>query len=175
MSRFILGFAALFLAAHVAPVVAQPATTTSPATQPVDRVALEKQFEQTLTNAVLVGHFTATGSDAPPREDRYEIVKVTKQAGNNWLFQAAMRYAGKDLVIPLVIPVEWAGDTAVIQVTDMRIPGGGTYGARVMIFRDQYAGTWSSPKHGGHLFGRIERKPPAGADVPKPDATNLSD
>ena len=97
---------------------------TAPATQPVDPAALEKQFEATLTNATLVGHFTTTGSDAPPKEDRYHIVKVTRQQDDNWLFQARMRYAGKDLLIPLVIPVKWAGDTAMIQVTGMRMPGG---------------------------------------------------
>jgi hypothetical protein len=132
---------------------------TTPATQPVDPAALEKQFETTLTNATLVGHFTTTGSNAPPKEDRYHIVKVTKQQDGNWLFQARMRYAGQELLIPLIIPVKWAGDTAVIQVTGMRMPGGSGagYSARVLIYGDQYAGTWSSPKHGGHLFGRIER------------------
>jgi len=132
---------------------------TIPATQPLDPAALEKQFETTLTNATLVGHFTTTGSNAPPKEDRYHIVKVTKQQDGNWLFQARMRYAGQELLIPLVIPVKWAGDTAVIQVTGMRMPGGSGpgYSARVLIYGDQYAGTWSSPKHGGHLFGRISR------------------
>ena len=133
---------------------------TAPATQPLDPAVLEKQFEATLTDATLVGHFTITGSNAPPKEDRYHIVKVTKQQQDgNWLFQARMRYAGRELLIPLVIPVKWAGDTAVIQVTGMRMPGGSGagYSSRVLIYGDQYAGTWSSPKHSGHLFGRIER------------------
>ena len=133
---------------------------SAPATQPLDPAALEKQFEATLTNATLVGHFTMTGSNAAPKEDRYHIVKVTKQQGDNWLFEARMRYAGQELVVPLVIPVKWAGDTAMIQVTGMRMPGRGSgagYSARVLIYGDQYAGTWSSPKTGGHLFGRIER------------------
>jgi hypothetical protein len=156
MMRTRLAFAVLFVIAGCS--TAALAQTT-PATQPVDPAALEKQFEATLTNATLVGHFTTTGSNAPPKEDRYHIVKVTKQQDGNWLFQAGMRYAGQDLLIPLVIPVKWAGDTAVIQVTGMRMPGGSGagYSARVLIYGDQYAGTWSSPKHGGHLFGRIEK------------------
>jgi hypothetical protein len=156
MMRTRLAFAVLFVIAGCSTVaVAQ----TTPATQPVDPAALEKQFEATLTNVTLVGHFTTTGSNAPPKEDRYHIVKVTKQQDGNWLFQAGMRYAAQDLLIPLVIPVKWAGDTAVIQVTGMRMPGGSGagYSARVLIYGDQYAGTWSSPKHGGHLFGRIEK------------------
>ena len=165
MTRTNLIVAALLVAARVSTVLAQPATTApaataAPATQPLDPAALEKQFEETLTNAMLVGHFTISGSDAPPKEDRYHIIKVTKQQGDTWLFLARMRYRGKELTVPLVIPVKWAGDTAVIQVTGLTLPGGGGgYWARVLIFRDQYAGTWSSPKHGGHLFGRIERAP----------------
>jgi len=151
-----LAFAVLFVIAGCSTAAL---AQTMPATQPLDPAALEKQFETTLTNATLVGHFTTTGSNAPPKEDRYHIVKVTKQQDGNWLFQARMRYAGQELLIPLVIPVKWAGDTAVIQVTGMRMPGGSGpgYSARVLIYGDQYAGTWSSPKHGGHLFGRISR------------------
>jgi hypothetical protein len=33
----------------------------------------------------------------------------------------------------------------------------GTYTARVMIYRDRYAGTWSGGNHEGQLWGRIER------------------
>jgi len=151
-----LAFAVLFVIAGCSTAAL---AQTMPATQPLDPAALEKQFETTLTNATLVGHFTTTGSNAPPKEDRYHIVKVTKQQDGNWLFQARMRYAGQELLIPLVIPVKWAADTAVIQVTGMRMPGGSGpgYSARVLIYGDQYAGTWSSPKHGGHLFGRISR------------------
>jgi hypothetical protein len=72
--------------------------------------------------------------------------------------------------VPLVIPVKWAGDTPVISVTDLSIPGAGTYTARVMIYRDQYAGTWSGVDCGGHLWGRIER---AGTTT-APSSTNPS-
>jgi hypothetical protein len=63
--------------------------------------------------------------------------------------------------------VRWAGDTPMIQVTGLRLPGGGAggYAARVLIYGDQYAGTWSGSKRGGHVFGRIER---AGAATTQP-------
>lgn len=137
----------------------QPASRPS-TTQPLDRAALEAQFEETMSNAVLVGRFTRAGSDAAPKEDRYTIVKASKRDGDNWLFQTRMRYGGVDLVLPLLIPVRWAGDTAMIQVTDMSIPpGSGPYSARVLIYRGQYAGTWSGPRQSGQMFGRIERAP----------------
>ena len=54
------------------------------------------------------------------------------------------------------IPVKWAGDTAVITVTNMGIPGMGTYSARVMIYDGQYAGMWTGTNHGGQMWGKIE-------------------
>jgi hypothetical protein len=39
----------------------------------------------------------------------------------------------------------------------LSIPGLGTYTARVLIYRGQYAGTWSGGDHGGELWGRIEK------------------
>src|SRR5687768_839587 len=150
---------------------AQPASQPAAATQPVlDQAALEKQFEQTMSGAVLVGRFSNSARpDAPPKEDRYTIQRVSKVAGDaddRWLFISRIPFGGKDVLVPLTIPVKWAGDTPVISVTDMMIPGMGTYTARVMIYRDEYAGTWRGGTHGGHLWGRIER-----ASTTRPAAT----
>jgi hypothetical protein len=49
----------------------------------------------------------------------------------------------------------WAGDRPVITLTDLSIPGVGTYTARVLLYSDQYAGTWSGGTHGGQVFGKI--------------------
>ena len=46
----------------------------------------------------------------------------------------------------------------IITLTDLSIPGLGTYTARVIIYRDQYAGTWSAAEVKGQLFGRIVRE-----------------
>jgi hypothetical protein len=83
------------------------------------------------------------------------------------MFVCRMQFKGKDVSVPLIIPVKWAGDTSVISLTDMTIPGLGTYTARVMIYRDRYAGTWSDGNHEGHLWGRIER---AGTTTTAPTA-----
>jgi hypothetical protein len=123
-----------------------------------DRAQLEKWFAETMSGATLIGHFTVDGRGAgEPKEERYTIQKVTKLQGDNWLFVARIQFGEKDVAIPIRIPVKWAGDTAVISVTDMGFPGLGTYTARVLIYGDQYAGTWSGKAHGGHLWGRIER------------------
>jgi hypothetical protein len=51
--------------------------------------------------------------------------------------------------------VKWAGDTAVIIVDDFALPGSSTYSARVMVYEQTYAGTWSAGDHGGLLSGVI--------------------
>ena len=134
---------------------------TAPATQPaIDRAALEKEFEATLSGAVLVGHSSDSRKpDAPPRSERYTIERVSKvpDGGNRWLFTARIPFRGAEVPVPLVIPIEWAGDTPVISVTDLTIPGMGTYTARVVIYRGRYAGTWGCIDHSGEMWGRIER------------------
>jgi hypothetical protein len=54
--------------------------------------------------------------------------------------------------------VKWAGDTAVIILDQIALPGGGVYSARVMVYGNTYAGTWSGGDHGGLLNGVITQK-----------------
>ena len=149
-------------------VIAAAAPATKPSTQPAehDQAELEKAFAEALSGATLVGHATTgdEGKDAAPQPDRYTISKVSKLAGDQWLFVARVEFGGKDVSVPIPLDVKWAGDTPVITLDDLAIPGLGTYTARVMIFREQYAGTWSGGGHGGHLWGRIERAGAAGDD-----------
>jgi len=51
--------------------------------------------------------------------------------------------------------VKWAGDTPVITLDNVGIPGGNTYSARVLIYNKTYAGTWSGGEHAGLLNGII--------------------
>ena len=141
------------------------AQTTSATKPAIDRAALEKEFETTMSGAALVGHSSDSRKpNAPPRAERYTIDRVSKIAGseNQWLFTARIPFGGREVPVPLVVPIEWAGDTPIISLTDLAIPGMGTFTARVVIYRGQYAGTWSCIDHSGELWGRIER----------PDATS---
>lgn len=137
----------------------QPLITITPDADAATSDA-EKRFQEMITNATLIGQFTNTANpDAPPREERYTISSVRKLFGDRWLINARIQYGGKDVSVPMVLPVKFAGDTPMISLTDLAIPGLGTYTARVLFYRDQYAGTWSAGKQGGHLWGRIERTP----------------
>ena len=123
---------------------------------PSNGAALEEHFRQSLSGATLVGHFTV-GDQKNLREEKYTITKVSKIPGGLWLFQVRIQYGKRDVTLPLPLNVEWAGDTPVITLTDLSIPNLGTYTARVLIYRDQYAGTWSGGDVGGQMFGRLVR------------------
>ena len=118
---------------------------------------LEKKFQESMSGATLVGYSTRLDKPGVSGEERYVIEKVSKMAGDVWLFQARMRFGSHDLALPIPISVKWAGNTPVITLTDLPIPGLGTFTARVLIYGDQYAGTWSGKNEGGQMFGKVVR------------------
>lgn len=145
------------LASQFCQTTAAQESSAAAAPSPEQIAALEKS----LSGSALVGSFTVTGGQAeqPLRlnSERYELAAVKHLDGDQWLFQARIAYGQHDVTLPLTLPVKWAGDTPVISVDAMPFPGLGTYTARVMIYRDHYAGFWAGADHGGHLFGVVER------------------
>ncbi len=124
---------------------------------------LEKEFEKTFRKATLSGHWRLSQGDelGEEREELYQIDSVKKAGKDLWLFNGVrVKYGGKDVTVPFPIPVKvlWAGDTPVISVTDLNVPGLGTYTARVLVYRGIYTGTWFGPGHGGSMSGRILKK-----------------
>jgi hypothetical protein len=140
-------------------------TSAPPPKKELSQDELERQFAESLSGATLAGHFSVDGRTGAPSEDRYTIAKVTKLEGEVWKFDVRIVYGQHDVTLPLPLSVKWAGDTPVITLTDMAIPGLGTYTARVLFYRGQYAGTWSASDHGGEMWGRIEK--PAGGEPDK--------
>lgn len=114
-----------------------------------------REFQKMMSGATLVGHFSS--GDGTLSEERYTIQSVTHLRGNTWLFQSRIQYGERDVTIPVPLQVQWAGDTPVITLTDLTIPGMGTFTARVLIYRERYAGTWWAGERGGQMFGRIEK------------------
>jgi hypothetical protein len=173
----LLGLALLLLAASYAALSVsaeepqQSQQSEPPEVQPpivdAERVA---ELEKMLSNATLVGHFTVTGEDegdgdeSKLTKERYELGEVKHLGSNQWLIQSRIKYGDHDVTVPLTLPIRWAGDTPMICLDELPIPGLGTFTARVMIYRDHYAGFWSGKDHGGHLFGVIERGKQKGED-----------
>jgi hypothetical protein len=115
----------------------------------------EKKFQEMMAGVTLVGHSTSSNREGLSDEERYSITKVSKVAGDTWLIDAHLKYGSHDFSVPIPVTIKWAGDTPVIELTDLTIPGAGTFTARVLLYRDQYSGAWSAKDHGGQLFGKI--------------------
>lgn len=156
----------LFAGSHAArSVSAQEAEQSEPpeVAPPVVDAQRTAELEKLLSHATLVGHFTVTGEEqaevdgAKLTAERYELGEVKHLGSNQWLIQSRIKYGDHDVTVPLTLPIRWAGDTPVICVDELPIPGLGTFTARVMIYRGHYAGFWTGKDHGGHLFGVIER------------------
>jgi len=130
----------------VVSVSANDATTMTPA---------EEKFAKLLTGSQLVGRYTTWENPDQTERDTYTLEKVSKLDGGLWMFVARIQYGDHDVRLPLPLPVKWAGDTPVITLDKLPIPGFGTFSARIVIHENQYAGTWDGGDHGGHMFGRI--------------------
>ena len=125
---------------------------------------LEAEFERSMRNVVLQGHFTVTGKgdDARLRPERYEVEKAVKVAGDLWTIHARIQYGEHDFTAPVPVRLLWAGDTPVISLTDVELPGAdAAFTARIVFYRDHYSGMWWHGETGGNQFGRIVRNPTA--------------
>ncbi|MGC3970092.1 MAG: hypothetical protein QM775_23025 [Pirellulales bacterium] len=154
LAAFALSSRVATFAADEKPAEAKPAG--------LSQAELEKGFEESLSGSVFRGYFTLRGQEQKQglKEEKYTIASVKKLEGNDdlWLFQVRIQYGDHDLTLPLTLQVKWAGDTPVITLTDMLVPGLGKFTLRVVVYRGQYAGTWDGGgDHGGHLFGKIEK------------------
>ncbi len=125
-----------------------------------DQKKLDADFVAMMTGTVLEGVYTESGSDKAPQKDSYTIVSCEKipHHEHDWRIKAKVEYGGKSVTVPIAVEVRWAGDTPMIQLTEMKIPMLGTYSARVAFYGDQYAGFWSGADHGGHMYGQLIRK-----------------
>ncbi|HEY3963872.1 MAG TPA: hypothetical protein VGM05_04895 [Planctomycetaceae bacterium] len=145
---------------------------------PLDQVELDKKFAEDMSGVVFAGSYSVTrgGKETPAEMEKYTITRVTKSKDDYWIFVARIQYGKRDITIPMSLQVKWAGDTPVITLTDLTIPGLGMFTSRVLIYGDRYAGTWQHGKTGGHLWGRIEKiEKPATEEGPDGKAEKKKD
>jgi hypothetical protein len=131
-------------------------TEAKPENAASSQTDMEKEFSDKMTGVTLVGYFTVDGQQKPPKEERYDIYKTTKLENGKWMIQARVKYGKNDLTVPVILNIDWAGDTPVMSLTDLTIPGLGTFTSRTMFYGDRYVGTWQHGKVGGHMYGRLE-------------------
>ena len=117
------------------------------------------RFKEKMSGVKLVGKFTILGRDGDPPKEEYVIESVKKlPQGDKWLISARIKYGNKNTAtIPMPLDVKWAGDTPMISLTKLTIPGLGTFSSRVIFYNNKYAGTWTHGDVGGHMFGSIEK------------------
>ena len=125
--------------------------------QPPTQAQLEAKFKAALNKATFRGRWCVVkdGKPGPDKDEHYTIQGVNKLGGDVWMIHARLQYGTKDVTVPIPVQVKWAGDTPVISITSLAIPNVGTYTARVVIYDNLYAGTWSGGDHGGLLSGAI--------------------
>lgn len=151
---------------------------------PVEMNELEKGFADSLKGAELVGYSARDDKDVGKlTPDRYVIDDIVKVDATHWRIKAGMKVGELPVVLPLLVEVQWAGDTPVLTLTDFSVGPLGTFTARVLFYRGRYAGTWShGAKHGGNkvggqIYGQIVRKtakPAKKHDATKPAAKSDS-
>ena len=131
-----------------------PAAAEKPKPTPAE---LEAKFIATMSKATMTGRWCLIqdGALTPEKEEKYTILGARKLEGDSWMIGTKMQYVGREIVAPIPVKVQWAGDTPVIIVDKMTVPGGGTYSARVLIYEHTYAGTWSGGNKVGLLSGMI--------------------
>ena len=161
-SRFIFAAVLAFLTAVRADDTPVPAAPAEPAPADAKKTAqeeLEAKFKKTLTDATMVGtwYLVTDGKAGEPTADKYTITGATKLFGENWLIHARVQYGKADFTAPFPVKVKWAGDTPVITLDEVGIPGGAKFSARVLIYGGTYAGTWSGGGHGGLMSGVIAK------------------
>jgi hypothetical protein len=117
----------------------------------------EAKFTALLKDATLSGRWCSIkdGQLGPDQEDKYTIQSATKLAGDAWLIKAHIQYGERDIVAPVPVQVKWAGDTPVLIVDNLAVPGGATYSARVMFYGKTYSGSWTGGARGGLLHGVV--------------------
>ena len=118
-----------------------------------------QRLAEFLSGSKFVGKFTIEGQDdAAPKTEEYTISKCEKlDQPDMYRLTARIKYGEVDSEVPLDLKILWAGNTPVITMDAFWIPGMGTFGARVLIHSNRYAGTWQHDAVGGHLYGVIRK------------------
>jgi hypothetical protein len=106
---------------------ADVATPASPEKPKLTQEELEAEFKATLTRATLAGRWCLIkdGALGPEKEDKYTISSVMKLGADAWLINARIQYGKRDITAPIPVKVKWAGDTPVLIVDTVGVPGGG--------------------------------------------------
>ena len=153
MSRFVVVCLCLWVCPFVDSIAA---AQEAPAAEDRGKTR-EERLAAYLSGSKLVGKFTVDGREnTTPKTEEYTISKCEKLPEQDmYRMTARIQYGEVDSEVPLDLKILWSGNTPVITLDSLWIPGMGTFSSRVMIHNQRYAGTWQHDDKGGHMFGRI--------------------
>ncbi len=119
----------------------------------------EQRIVEYLSGSKFVGRYTMDSDEGGAgKPESYTISKVDKLPEPDlYRLTSRIQYGETDTEVPIDLKILWSGNTPVITLDNIWIPGMGTFSARVLVHQGRYAGTWSHGDKGGHLFGRIEK------------------
>lgn len=141
----------------LAPLALAPLAAFAPQDE-AEQEAREEAFAELLTNARLTGIFTDdTRPELAPQKDSYTITKAECLEDGMWRIESLIEYGENKVKVPLFIRVKWAGDTPVMTLDNLEVPGLGTFTCRILFHGQAYAGLWRGAGHGGAMSGVIER------------------
>ena len=149
------------LVAQETPATEKPAAEKAEATDAGEakQADREQRLAAYLSGSKFVGAFTIDGKDVGSKAEEYTISKCEKlPQPDMYRMTARIKYGDTDSEVPLDIKILWSGSTPVITLDSFWIPGMGTFGSRVLIHGDRYAGTWRHDEVGGHMFGKIVKE-----------------
>jgi len=128
-----------------------------PATEEAPR---EERIAKYLSGAKFVGRYTTDREDSgAAKPETYTISKVEKlPEANRYRLTSRIQYGETDSEVPIDLEILWSGNTPVITLDNLFIPGMGRFSARVLIHEGRYSGTWAHDEKGGHLFGRVVKE-----------------
>jgi hypothetical protein len=152
--------------ALLAPLALAPLLSFLPfrAQDEAEQEAREEAFAELLTNARLTGIFTDdTRPELVPQKDSYTITKAECLEDGMWRIESLIEYGENKVKVPLFIRVKWAGDTPVMTLDNLEVPGLGSFTCRILFHGQAYAGLWRGAGHGGAMSGVVERIEPEGA------------
>ena len=131
----------------------KPADVSAPAvsSQPVKLTPaeLDAKLKNLLAHATLTGRWCMirNGQLGTNQADKYTIQGIEKVSGESWMLHAHIQYGQRDVIAPIPVRIQWAGDTPVLVVDNLGIPGGGVVHRPRVISRE-------------HLFRHVEQRRP---------------
>lgn len=145
---------------------AAAATAAKTESKPSSQEERFARFTEQMSGVKLIGRFTILGKENEKlTPEEYRILSVKKmENGDYWLITARIKYGKNDVTVPMPLEVKWSGETPVITLDKVTIPGLGTFSSRVLFHENMYAGTWKHDSVGGHLFGTVEKLKPEELD-----------